>query len=59
MLEPRVGFTCATVGGCVIVAGGYGSTSVEVYEDALGRWRRLPCDLPFDEELGLMCSAMI
>jgi hypothetical protein len=35
------------VGGCVVVAGGGTSTSVvEVYEEALGRWRRLPCNLP-------------
>jgi hypothetical protein len=47
MREARSGFTCAAVGGCVIVAGGYPSTSaVEVYEEALGRWRRLPCSLP-------------
>jgi hypothetical protein len=38
MHEARSGFTCAAVGGCVVVAGG---TTVEVYEEALGRWRRL------------------
>jgi hypothetical protein len=46
MREARLRSTCAAVGGCAIVAGGNDSTVVEVYEDALGRWRRLPCSLP-------------
>jgi hypothetical protein len=33
-------------GASFVVAGYYGSTAaVEVYEEALGRWRRLPCRL--------------
>jgi hypothetical protein len=49
MLEARSGLTCTAVGGCVIVAAGYGSTAVvDVYEEALGRWRRLPCNLPHE-----------
>jgi hypothetical protein len=50
MLEARGGLiTCAVVGGCVIVAGGRsGSTALDVYEEALGRWRQLPCNLPHD-----------
>jgi hypothetical protein len=49
MLETRRGPTCAAVGGCVIVADGFGSSAaVEVYEEALGRWRRLPCSLPHE-----------
>jgi hypothetical protein len=44
MREARSGFTYAAVGGCVIIAGGStGSTTVDVYEEGLGRWRRLPC----------------
>jgi hypothetical protein len=47
MREARSDFCCTAVGGCVIVAGGFGSTAVvEVYEEALGRWRRLPCNVP-------------
>jgi hypothetical protein len=46
MHEARVGVTCVAVGGCVIVAGANISGTVEVYEEALGRWRRLPCSLP-------------
>ena len=50
MLEARAGFACAAMGGCVIVAGGRGDntglSSTEVYEEAAGLWRRLPCDLP-------------
>jgi hypothetical protein len=54
MREARCLFTCAAVGGCVIIAGGNsGSTTVDVYEEALGRWRRLPCNLP--HEGGLYC----
>ena len=52
MLEARAGFACEALGGCVVVAGGHGQTnpallsSAEVYEEATGVWRRLPCDLP-------------
>jgi hypothetical protein len=55
--EARKSFACAAIGGCVIVAGGYGSITAEVYEEALGRWRRLPCNLPFDNMLSYMGSA--
>mmetsp|Transcript_14435 Transcript_14435/g.35229 ORF Transcript_14435/g.35229 Transcript_14435/m.35229 type:complete len:247 (-) Transcript_14435:176-916(-) len=48
MHEPRCGFACVAIGGCVVVAGGGGLTSAEVYEEGLGRWRRLPCSLPHD-----------
>jgi hypothetical protein len=52
MREMRGGLTCAAVGGCVIVAGGaHNSSTVEVYEQALGRWRRLPCNLPHEDGL--------
>jgi hypothetical protein len=47
--EERSGFTCAAIGGCVIAAGSFGnhgSRTVEIYEEALRRWRRLPCDIP-------------
>ena len=51
MQEARAAFACAAVGGGVVVAGGRHSgntklSSVEVYEEATGVWRRLPCDLP-------------
>ena len=52
MLEPRYDCVCVSVGGCIIVAGGYGNeNSMEVYEEALGVWRRLPCTLPYSSEL--------
>jgi hypothetical protein len=54
MREARSGFICAAVGGCVVVAGGVNSTAVEVYEEALGRWRRLLCNLPHE---GVMYGA--
>jgi hypothetical protein len=60
----RLGFACAAVGGCVIVAGGVISGSeltgpVEVYEEALGRWRRFPCSLPDDAGVLWMGSALV
>jgi hypothetical protein len=59
MHEPRRGFACAAIGGCVIVAGGVGSATAEVYEEGLGRWRRLPCSLPHDSQLYMTDSAMM
>jgi hypothetical protein len=50
---------CAAIGGCVIVAGGFGSTTVEVYEEGLGRWRRLPCNLPDNAGTRWMGSALL
>jgi hypothetical protein len=59
MHEARRGFVCAAIGGCVMVAGGWGSITAEVYEEGLGRWRRLPCSLPFDTELHGAGSAVM
>jgi hypothetical protein len=42
----RVYFACAAVAECIIVAGGLRCTSPEVFDEVLGRWLRLPCDLP-------------
>jgi hypothetical protein len=57
MHDARDNFACAAVAGCVIVAGGFGLNSAEVYDEALGRWLRLPRDLPHD--LGGMGSALL
>jgi len=47
MHDSRWLFTCAAVARCIIVAGGASQRqSTEVYDEALGRWLRLPCDLP-------------
>jgi len=59
MHEPRCAFVCAAIGGCVIVAGGVGSATAEVYEEGLGRWRRLPCSLPYGSQLRWMGSALM
>jgi hypothetical protein len=59
MRDSRHGFACATVAGCVIVAGGPGRRTVEVYSELLDRWLRLPCDLPHNGGLGLMGSALL
>jgi hypothetical protein len=60
MHDARLGMACVAVGGCVIVAGGDDiGTSVEVYEEALGLWRRLPCSLPLDAGRRWMDSALM
>jgi hypothetical protein len=59
MHEPRIAFACAAIGECVIIAGGEGSKTAEVYEEGLGRWRRLPCSLPYDSQLYAMGSAVM
>ena len=57
MHEPRWRFACVAIGGCVIAAGGVGLTTAELYEEGLGRWRRLPCSLPNDSQLYSMGNA--
>jgi hypothetical protein len=59
MHEAREGFACAAIGGCVIVAGGERSITAEVYEEALGRWRRLPCSLPPDAGIYMTGSVVM
>ncbi len=50
MHDSRIQFACAPDAGCIIVAGGIGLTSAEVYDESRNRWLRLPCDLPFEPE---------
>jgi len=47
------------IGGSFIIAGSQGSTTSQVYEEELGRWRRLPCNLPNDRQLYRMGSALL
>jgi hypothetical protein len=51
MREARCWSACTAIAGCVIVAGGDGSETVEVYEEGLNHWRLLPCGLPNDSDL--------
>jgi hypothetical protein len=55
MHDSRSYFACEAVAGCIIVAGGQGRNSAEVYDEVLGRWLRLPRDLP----LSNMGSALL
>jgi hypothetical protein len=55
--DPRAYFACAAVAGCVIVAGGQGRNSAEIYDEVLGRWLRLPRGLPHN--LAGMGSALL
>jgi hypothetical protein len=51
--DARANFACGAVAGCVIVAGGDGLKSAEVYVEELNRWLRLPRDLPsVNSEMG-------
>jgi hypothetical protein len=59
MHEARLDSACAAIGGCVIIAGGQGSVTAEVYEEGLGQWRRLPCRFAYDTQLRSMGSALM
>jgi hypothetical protein len=59
MHDARAFFACAAVAGCIIVAGGSCLKSAEVFDEVLDRWLRLPCDLPLDDELYDMGSALL
>jgi len=59
MHDARTGFACAAVAGCVIVVGGHGLKSAEVFDEVLDRWLRLPCDLPLDSQLYIMGGALL
>jgi hypothetical protein len=67
MHEARSCFACAAVAGCIIVAGGGGLTpngevhlrSAEVFDEVLGRWLQLPCDLPYNGGLMGPGSALL
>jgi hypothetical protein len=59
MHEARSFFACGAVGGCIIVAGGLGRTSAEVYDESRSRWLRLPHNLPYEYELHSMGSALL
>jgi hypothetical protein len=59
MHDSRVFFACGAVAGCVIVAGGTGRKSAEVYDEELNGWLQLPCDLPYDGGLRSMGSAVL
>jgi hypothetical protein len=60
MHDSRYHFASAAVAGCIIVAGGFPQRkSAEVFDEVLGRWLRLPHDLPHDRGLGNMSSALL
>jgi hypothetical protein len=59
MHDARDSFACAAVAGCVIVTGGWGRRSAEVCDEVLGRWLRLPFNLPHAGWLACMGSAIL
>jgi hypothetical protein len=58
MHQARDASACAAFGRCVVVVGEC-STTVEVYEEGLGRWRMLPCNLPKSAGTLFMGSAVL
>jgi hypothetical protein len=47
MHDSRRAFACVAVAGCIIVVGeAPHGRSAEVFDEVLGRWLRLPCDMP-------------
>jgi hypothetical protein len=61
MHDWRGSSACVAVAGCIIVAGGAAphGRSAEVFDEVLGRWLRLPCDLPHVGGLLSMGSALM
>jgi hypothetical protein len=60
MHDSRGYFACAAVAGCIIVVGGNPRRkSAEVFDEVLGRWLRLPNNLPHDGGLFNMGSALL
>ena len=59
MHEKRSQFACVAVAGCVIVAGGVGTKSAEIFDEVLDRWMRLPYDIPVDGELYAMGDTLL
>jgi hypothetical protein len=58
MHDARMDFACAAMAGCIFVAGGRNRQSAEVFDEVLGRWLRLPRDLPHICHLGI-CGALL
>jgi hypothetical protein len=59
MCAARRRCACAAIGGCVIVAGGNGEMTAEVYEEELGLWRLFPCSLPNHGDFYVLASALL
>jgi len=59
MHDSRVNFAGAAMAGCIVVAGGQGLKSAEVFDEVLDRWLRLPYDIPLDGGLCFMGSTLL
>jgi hypothetical protein len=60
MHDSRGSSACVALAGCIIVAGGYPhGSSAEVFDEALGRWLRLPCALPHAGGMFHMSNALL
>jgi hypothetical protein len=58
MHHARRNFACAAVAGCIIVAGRRNCQSAAVFDKVLGRWLRLPHDLPHVSHLGMSGASL-
>ena len=56
MHDARICFACVAVARCIIVVGGYGLKSAEVFDEVLDRWLRPPRDLLFDDDDDKLCN---
>jgi len=60
MHDTRTDFACTAVARCIVVAGGWPQRKpAEVYDEVLGRWLRLPHDLPQNGGLHNTGSALL
>ena len=59
MHHARGHFACAAVARCIIVAGGLGTPSAEVYDEALNRWIQLPCEVPGGNTYPMMMGSAL
>jgi len=59
MHHARCYFACAAVARCIIVAGGLGTPSAEVYDEALNRWIQLPCEVPGGNTYPMMMGSAL
>jgi len=69
MHEARSYFACAALARCIVVAGGHRGRdplgcfvdlrSAEVFDEVFDRWLWLPCNLPYDNGLIRMGSALL
>lgn len=60
MRHARAGAACGVIGGCIVVAGGQGSSNTaEVYDESTESWYVLPFKLPSNREYSYIAGAVV